>query len=400
MDPADRGVSRGTSTRRWSSLSATPAARWIRFACHAGDRAARGHGARADDDGVRAGRAGGVGRRVVLLAQSAWTRLPCRRRTARPRLGPSIGGRHRSPARSPAAPAGGTSPTSAPDSASARRTRAAYGAPDAPVIPSITRMAESLLGRWSTRAEPDDDFHDLLDLGLGDLAAERRHPAAAVLDLGLDGGRIRLGAPFDGSADVPPPAPKLWQPVQPLSAITVAAAGVERRVSGDVRAGDGSRRLVAAIVSAISTAGVARPMATPHGRRESRRSRPRSRNGHMISSTIRIVGMMIVAKISCSGVLKIRSSSNRNKKYHSGRGSVDCTPGSPGSRRRARASRSAPSGWERRDGPAVTCQMIAMAMISTTMNRLTTCRGTSRTGRRLARPSSDPRAPPRTRRGG
>ena len=63
-------------------------------------------------------------------------------------------------------------------------------------------------------------------------------------------------------------------------------------------------------------------MATPHGRRDSRRSRPRSMNGHMISSTIRIVGMMIVAKISCHGSLKIRSSSNRNRKYHSGRGSV------------------------------------------------------------------------------
>ena len=39
------------------------------------------------------------------------------------------------------------------------------------------------------------------------------------------------------------------------------------------------------------------------------------------------VGMMIVAKISCHGSLKIRSNSNRNRKYHSGRGSVDCTAG-------------------------------------------------------------------------
>ena len=82
-----------------------------------------------------------------------------------------------------------------------------------------------------------------------------------------------------------------------------------------------------AIVSAISTAGTVRPTATPTGRRDSRRSRPRSRNGHEISSTIMIVGMMMVAKISCHGVLNTRSSSNRNRKYHSGRGSVACTAG-------------------------------------------------------------------------
>ena len=50
---AERGVSRGTSTSRRSSLRATPAARWIRLACpDAGDRAARRHRARADHVGV------------------------------------------------------------------------------------------------------------------------------------------------------------------------------------------------------------------------------------------------------------------------------------------------------------------------------------------------------------
>ncbi len=81
------------------------------------------------------------------------------------------------------------------------------------------------------------------------------------------------------------------------------------------------------MVSAISTAGTDSPTATPHGRRERRRSRPRSRNGQAIRSTIQIVGMMIVARISSAGVLKMRSSSNRNRKYHSGRGSVGCTAG-------------------------------------------------------------------------
>ncbi len=37
--------------------------------------------------------------------------------------------------------------------------------------------------------------------------------------------------------------------------------------------------------------------------------------------------MMIVAKISSHGDLKIRRSSKRNRKYHSGRGSVTWTAG-------------------------------------------------------------------------
>ena len=46
-----------------------------------------------------------------------------------------------------------------------------------------------------------------------------------------------------------------------------------------------------------------------------------------MSSTIISVGMMMVAKISCHGVLNTRRSSNRNRKYHSGRGSVALTAG-------------------------------------------------------------------------
>ena len=37
--------------------------------------------------------------------------------------------------------------------------------------------------------------------------------------------------------------------------------------------------------------------------------------------------MMMVAKISCHGSLNTRNSSNRNRKYHSGRGSVGTTAG-------------------------------------------------------------------------
>ena len=44
-------------------------------------------------------------------------------------------------------------------------------------------------------------------------------------------------------------------------------------------------------------------------------------NGMPIRMTIKIVGMMIVPSSSRFGFLKIRSSSKRKKKYHSGRGS-------------------------------------------------------------------------------
>ena len=42
---------------------------------------------------------------------------------------------------------------------------------------------------------------------------------------------------------------------------------------------------------------------------------------------MKIVGMMIVAKISSHGDLKMRRSSKRKRKYHSGRGSVTATAG-------------------------------------------------------------------------
>ena len=81
-------------------------------------------------------------------------------------------------------------------------------------------------------------------------------------------------------------------------------------------------------VSASSTIGTEAPMARAIGRFEMRRSGRRSRNGQAISRIIHSVGMIIVAKRSSSGVLKMRSSSKRKKKYHSGRGSYSSTPGS------------------------------------------------------------------------
>ena len=64
----DSGVSRGTSTRRRSSFSATPAARWIRLACRGGrDRAAGGHRARADHVRVALRRARRIRREPVVL---------------------------------------------------------------------------------------------------------------------------------------------------------------------------------------------------------------------------------------------------------------------------------------------------------------------------------------------
>ncbi len=63
----------------------------------------------------------------------------------------------------------------------------------------------------------------------------------------------------------------------------------------------------------------AKPIAI--GRRDSRRSRERSMNGMPIRMTMNAVGMMIVASSSRFGFWNSRSSSNRKKKYHSGRGS-------------------------------------------------------------------------------
>ena len=81
-------------------------------------------------------------------------------------------------------------------------------------------------------------------------------------------------------------------------------------------------------MSVSRTIGTAAPMARAIGRFESRRSRPPVEERQAISRIIQSVGMMIVAKRSSSGVLKMRSSSKRKKKYHSGRGSYSSTPGS------------------------------------------------------------------------
>src|SRR3954447_6676044 len=53
-------------------------------------------------------------------------------------------------------------------------------------MPSMTRMAGSLLGRRRARAEANDPVGDLLDLGVRHPALERRHPTAAVRDLRHD----------------------------------------------------------------------------------------------------------------------------------------------------------------------------------------------------------------------
>src|SRR4051812_11114287 len=77
-------------------------------------------------------------------------------------------------------------PVSTPASPSARRMRAAYGAPDAPVIPSITRMSGSLLRGRRAGLQTVDERDQAVDLLFGQLVAEGGHAAAAVFDLAAD----------------------------------------------------------------------------------------------------------------------------------------------------------------------------------------------------------------------
>ena len=65
---------------------------------------------------------------------------------------------------------------------------------------------------------------------------------------------------------------------------------------------------------------VAMPATVAIGRRSGFRSGLRSKNGSMISRTMHSVGMPTVARMTSAGGLTTRSSSNRKKKYHSGRG--------------------------------------------------------------------------------
>jgi hypothetical protein len=65
---------------------------------------------------------------------------------------------------------------------------------------------------------------------------------------------------------------------------------------------------------------VAIPAVVAIGRRSGFRSGLRSMNGRISSRTRQIVGMPMVARKTSAGGLTTRSSSNRKKKYHSGRG--------------------------------------------------------------------------------
>ena len=64
----------------------------------------------------------------------------------------------------------------------------------------------------------------------------------------------------------------------------------------------------------------AMPVNVATGRRSGRRSGERSMNGSMMIRIMQSVGIPIVASGVSSGGLMTRSSSNRKKKYHSGRG--------------------------------------------------------------------------------
>src|SRR3954470_1269397 len=89
------------------------------------------------------------------------------------------------------------------------------------------------------------------------------------------------------------------------------------------------------------------------GRRAGWRSGLRSMNGSRNSSTMQIVGTPMVAMKTIDGGLITRSSSNRKKKYHSGRGVYDVVVGS------ALGPSSAPSTIDMTMIDAMTTQAIA-----------------------------------------
>src|SRR3954451_6181424 len=70
------------------------------------------------------------------------------------------------------------------------------------------------------------------------------------------------------------------------------------------------------------------PKARAIGRRSIRRSGPRSMNGSTKRRTMQTVGTPIVASGTSTAGLITRSSSNRKKKYHSGRGTYVVVVGS------------------------------------------------------------------------
>src|SRR3954465_4845440 len=67
---------------------------------------------------------------------------------------------------------------------------------------------------------------------------------------------------------LPPPPPKLWQGVQPASWMYLAAASLSNGGLPVRAAPAAPGAALPAMVRAISTAGVARPRATPAGRRD------------------------------------------------------------------------------------------------------------------------------------
>src|SRR4051794_15759905 len=69
-------------------------------------------------------------------------------------------------------------PTSQSASVKASRMRAAYGAPEAPVMPRKTRTRAPWLFRALRRVQED---RDRMDLGGTDLQPELRHPVVAEL---------------------------------------------------------------------------------------------------------------------------------------------------------------------------------------------------------------------------
>ena len=115
-----------------------------------------------------------------------------------------------------------------------------------------------------------------------------------------------------------PLSPILWQPRQPDEAATARPGSYCLATFISISVGEPA--IAPSIVRYAIAAITVMPVSVAIGRLRGLRSGLRSMNGRMISRTRQIVGMPTVAMNTSAGGLTTRRSSNRKKKYQSGRG--------------------------------------------------------------------------------
>ena len=184
---------------------------------------------------------------------------------------------------------------------------------------SASRRRSSRSRRYLSDARYCDEVVELLRV-----AARLRPLYDGIGAVGLSSVRRIAGARNRSPISVrsgPGPAlplwPIRWQPRQPEAAATsLAGLVLRRRRQLDLGRRAGQRALDRQVRHRARSR--RRRSASRSDARSGCRSGLRSMNGRMISRTMQIVGMPIVAMNTSSGGLTTRSSSNRKKKYHSG----------------------------------------------------------------------------------